>query len=248
MHKIIHLSSVDSTNEYLKRISASAQSGLTVWADEQTMGKGRLNRHWVSEKGDGAWFSLIVKDSRLTPETATSLVFVCALAAAQSLMSLSANHDICIKWPNDLVLHGKKLVGILCESGFDGEKLSYIICGIGINLNAKHFPSELPWATSLYLETGKRLEAETVIEAFLKEFDALLEMLLTKGLNSILERIKPLSATIGRTVCAVKGEEKLVGQAVDFDERGALVIENEDGRHFIEVGDVSVRGVMGYTG
>ncbi|MBQ9409595.1 MAG: biotin--[Clostridia bacterium] len=247
MHELIHLDTVDSTNEYLKRLSRDAQDGLTVWADEQTLGKGRLGRRWVSQRGQGAWFSVIVKDARLPPQNASGLVFVCALAAARSLAKLAASTKLSIKWPNDIVLNGKKIAGILCESGYEGDTLSWSICGIGINLTGLTFPPELPWAASIASETGVQLKCLDVIEEFLSAFDTGLETLFANGLGAVLNEIKPLSATLGKTVSADMHGESLIGKAIDFAPDGALLIEAGGTIHKINVGDVSVRGVMGYV-
>ena len=247
MHARQNFETIDSTNEYLKRNSALLPDGFVVSADEQTFGKGRLARRWESRRGEGAWFSILLKDRQLNGENAVGLVFVCALAGARALRQLTKNADILVKWPNDLVLNGKKIAGILCESGFAGDRLAYCICGIGINLNATAFPQELPWASSIRIETGLTLDAEDVIKAFLIEFDMHAETLLRSGLKPILEALKPVSATLGRRVCAVGGAADLTGTAVDFGADGTLIVDDGHCRHNISVGDVSIRGVMGYT-
>ncbi len=247
MHEIVRLETVGSTNEYLKSLAKTARGGLVALAEEQTGGKGRLGRSWLSLKGQGAWFSVLVKDGRLCAENAAGLVFVCALACAKSLRRLCASNDILVKWPNDIVLHGKKLCGILCESGFDGEKLCYSICGIGINLLSEHFPGELPWATSVLAETGLKLDPLSVTEAFLAEFDILSEKLYNIGLAEILDELRPVSATLGKTVCASGPDGTVTGLASDFAPDGALLIRTREGVQRVNVGDVSVRGVMGYA-
>ena len=247
MHRIIHFESIDSTNEYLKTVATEAEDGLVAVADEQTMGKGRMGRQWISQKGQGAWFSLLVKRDGINKENVSGLVFVCALAAARSLSRLTGNRDILIKWPNDIVLHGKKLAGILCESGFSGEEIRFSVCGIGINLTGEHFPSELPWAGSVLSETGVCLSAGSVIHAFLEEYDAALELMLKGGVQAVLDEIKYMSATLGRTVEATLPDGKLLGKAVSFAPDGALIIKTANGLVKVNAGDVSVRGIMGYT-
>ena len=247
MHRILHYESVDSTNERLKAVAAQSPDGLVISADEQTLGKGRLGRKWVSDKGQGAWFSLLVKRDGIDKSNAGGLVFVCAIAAYKSLSMLTKRADIRIKWPNDIVLNGKKLAGILCESGFDGDRISWSVCGIGINLTAEHFPPELPWAASVRNETGIWLSADDVINAFLKEFDEALNLLISGGLAAVLDEISPISATIGKTVEADMPSGKITGRATGFEESGALIIETQSGPVSVNVGDVSVRGIMGYT-
>ena len=245
-HEIRSFETLDSTNEYLKRIADDAMDGLVVCAKEQTAGKGRIGRSWTSQKDEGAWFSVMVKDERLNAENAAGLVFVCAFATASSLRMLTGK-DIQIKWPNDIVINGRKLVGILCESSLKAGNVLWSVCGIGINLNTEQFPEALPWATSLYRETGSRYDAKTVTEHFLIEFDIAIERMLTDGMKAILDAIKPLSATVGQIVHAEQGDITIIGRAVDFAKDGSLLIETENGIRQVNVGDVSVRGLMGYV-
>ncbi len=246
MHQILRYESTDSTNLRLKEMADEAENGLVALAAEQTLGRGRLSRSWVSRKGEGAWFSILVKDARLTNDNAAGLVFVCALAGAKSLKRLTGA-DISIKWPNDLVRNGKKLAGILCESGFEGDVLKWTVCGIGINLTTLTFPKELPWAGSVQGETGVALQADEVVDAFLEDFDSALEMLLTGGLAAVITAIRPLSATLGKRVMATSEGRSLTGEALELLPDGALLLKTEDGLMPLRVGDVSVRGIMGYT-
>ena len=233
-NNIIHLEQIDSTNAELKRRAAQgAADGTVVWADEQTAGRGRLNRSWLSEKSKGALFSLLLRGR------SEGLVFRCALAAAQVLRDLTGA-DILVKWPNDIVLHGKKLAGILCEAAIMGDDEVWMIAGIGVNLLETHFPEDLPWAGSVLSETGLKLDAYEFIVKWLTAFNEIQSMSIGEVLNSLI----PISATIGNRVRA--GE--IEGMAEGFDADGSLIIRAEDGVHKIIVGDVSVRGIMGgYT-
>ncbi len=245
MRRIIFLDSVDSTNLKLKQLADTAPNGTAVIADCQTAGRGRLGRNWLSRSGDGAWFSVLVKDARLTSLNAEGLVFCCALAAADALKELSRK-EILIKWPNDLVLNGKKLCGILCESGFDGDKLKWSVCGIGINLNAESFPPELPYATSLRLETGFVYDSRQVALDTLARFDTYTEMLYNDGLEKLTGLIAPISATLGREVRAIYAGTELQGTAERLLPDGSLLIRTTDGPVSVRSGEVSVRGLYGY--
>ena len=248
MHRKIYYKITDSTNERLKALADKAENGLVTVAGEQTAGKGRLGRKWVSEPGQGAWFSVLIKDKRLNVQNAQGVVFVCALAAAKVLNRLTERNDFRIKWPNDIVHGGKKIVGILCESGMDASELRYAIAGIGINLKAETFDETLPWAASVKSETGIDLKASVVIETFLEGFDIGMERLYNCGLGSVLNDIRPLSATLGRKVYAQTGNSCFAGIAEDFGEDGSLFIRDERNElHTVRAGDVSVRGVMGYV-
>ncbi|MBR4234660.1 MAG: biotin--[Clostridia bacterium] len=245
-HEIIHYSTVDSTNRVLKELAAAAQDGTVVLADAQTAGRGRLGRSWNSARGEGAYLSVLVKDTRITGGSVSALVFVCALACARALVTLSGAPDIMIKWPNDIVLHGKKLAGILCESGFENGSPVWTVCGIGINLTQDSFPPELPWAASVKSETGRVLTPRDAADAVLGEFDAALETLLTKGSAALLGELKPFSATLGREVRAEGEGISVSGKAIDIAPDGSLIVRTDDGLRTLRAGEVSVRGIMGY--
>ena len=247
MNRVEILDEIDSTNAYLKRIADDRPNGSAVLARVQSAGRGRFDRKWVSGKDEGACFSVLVKDGRLTAETAPSLVFVCALAVARALMGLTGNDGFRVKWPNDIVLNGKKLCGILCESAFAGDKIAWTVCGIGINLLTEDFPPELPYAGSVLTETGVKLTNAETVNAFLEEFDIMTEVLFTRGLQPILDEIMPISATLGKMIRAENGDMSVTGQAARFAEDGSLVVAVDGKEQIIRVGDVSVRGIMGYV-
>ena len=234
--RLIHYETVTSTNAVLRELAqAGGDDLLTVYADEQTAGRGRLERKWQSEKGTSALFSVLIRRELAYP---AGTVFSAALAAAMTLKSLTGA-DVKVKWPNDIVLSGKKLCGILCESALSGGKIDYIIVGIGINLNTLSFPDDLPNAGSVLSLTGIKLTAETVITEFCARFDGILGL----SFDKVLASLSDISATLGSEVRA--GE--IQGTALRFDDDGALIIKAGDGEHRIIVGDVSVRGVNGYV-
>ena len=246
-HTIIYYKTVDSTNLRLKEMAHGAPDGTVVLAGAQTAGRGRLGRTWDSRPDGGAYFSVLVKDARVTEGNVSALVFVCALACARALRRLTSAPDIQIKWPNDIVLHGKKLAGILCESGFENGLPAWTVCGIGINLTQESFPPDIPWAASIRSETGCVLSARETAEAVLDEFDKAKETLFNAGCAALLEEIKPLSATLGRQVRAEASGARIEGRALDFAPDGSLIVRAGDGMHVLRAGEVSVRGVMGYV-
>ena len=247
LNRVEILDEIDSTNAYLKRIADDRPNGSAVLARMQSAGRGRFDRKWVSGKDEGACFSVLVKDERLTAETAPSLVFVCALAVARALKRMTGNDEFRVKWPNDIVLNGKKLCGILCESAFAGDKIAWTVCGIGINLLTEDFPPELPYASSVFTETGVKLTPRETVNAFIEEFDTLAEVLFTRGLQPILDEITPVSAALGKMIRVENGDMSVTGQAVRFDKDGSLVVAVNGEEKLIRVGDVSVRGIMGYV-
>ena len=155
--QIVYLDSTASTNDVAKELASNgAAHGTLVIANAQTAGRGRMGRRFVSAPGEGIWMSLVIKDEIL-PMKASMLTLVMGLAAAKAIEQV-ADVKPMIKWPNDIVLSGKKLVGILTEMSLSMDKIGHIIVGIGINVHQEVFPEELQTvATSIFLENGKQM-------------------------------------------------------------------------------------------
>ncbi len=246
-HVVYIYEKTDSTNARMKLLAEDgAAHGCVALAREQTRGRGRMNREWLSRPGAGAWFTVLTRPTDMKAEHAHGLVFVSALALTRALMKLTGA-DIRVKWPNDIVLNGKKLAGIMCEMRADGDFTAWAIAGLGVNLADSGFPDELPNASSVERETGARISAETLLDAFLAEFDVLYGEWLANGLPAILNEIKPLSATLGRSVRVFNNGEAIEGKAVAFSESGELIIRNQSGEISVMAGDVSVRSASGYV-
>ena len=154
MRKIITYPSVESTNAAAKKLALAGEGECAVAAAEQTAGRGRLARSWQSPAGEGLWVSLLLRPRNIPAERAGGAVFVAALAMAEALCAYGPAK---IKWPNDLVMGGKKICGMLAEAGFREGKCDWLVLGAGVNLLQTGFPEELPHATSLYLQTGARV-------------------------------------------------------------------------------------------
>ncbi len=247
-HKVIHFQVTDSTNTQLKQLAKCGEGhGTVIIADEQTNGRGRMDRKWLSNRGQGAWFSCLIRPPEGTVEAyrASDLVFVSALSLALTLRT----HDVpaLIKWPNDLTINGKKLSGIMCEMSSHNAFLEWAVVGVGVNLLGSQFPPELPWAASVESETGVRIDSIRLLSEFLSCFDHWYNIWLSDGLQPILQQIEPISATIGQRVKAHLPSFEVEGSAVRFQDNGALIIETEEGDVEIAYGDVSVRGILGYT-
>jgi len=245
--EVHHYSVCDSTNIRIKKMAENAPDNTVCISDTQTSGRGRKDRSWLSESGMGAWFSCLVKPNMDLPaRLASGLVFVAALSVAKTIRILT-NADALIKWPNDIVLNGKKLCGIMCEMRAKDMNLDYAVLGIGVNLLSMEFPPDLPYATSVQKETGLAIAPMEFLNAFLKvyiEYRAIWEKY---GLKAILDEIKPISATLNKRVKAISDAETIVGIARDILDDGSLMIETEEGERNFIAGDVSVRGVMGYV-
>ena len=241
---IIFLHEVGSTNDLAKELAGyGAGEGTVVVAETQTCGRGRLDREWVSPKG-GLWFSIIFRPE-LKPAEAFGLVFVSGLAVAEVLCDL---YDLKAetKWPNDVLVNERKVCGILTELNTTGERINYVIVGVGVNANfdvAKVFPEEMrKVATSLENGLGRKVSLEELFKALLEKLENIYELFLKEGFGPVLEKWKAYAGFLGRQVEVASDSEKLCGLALDVDSEGALVLRIEDetvGRVF--AGDLSLR-------
>lgn len=238
--KYVH--ETDSTNNEAKRFSDMADGTLFV-AQMQTGGKGRLGRQWSSPEGEGIWMSLLLKPD-IIPGEAPEITLIAGLAVCRALKDFGAQ----IKWPNDVVINGKKICGILTEMSAEIERVSYIVCGIGINVNIAEFPEDLrEKAASLYTVTGERHNRTEIIRRVLEEFEPLYDEYLKNRLKNIIPEYKSASVNIGKRVSVIHGDSRIIGTATDITESGHLVVDTETGQITVSSGEVSVRGVYGYV-
>lgn len=248
--EIIYLDSVDSTNIYAKkRAESSFMEGTAVIAEEQTAGRGRLGRQWVSTKGKGIWMSFILKPD-IMPADAPKLTIAAALSVSRALQSC-CSLDVRIKWPNDIVAGGKKLCGILTEMTAEAEEIKSVVVGIGINANMENqdFGSEVAAiATSVKLEKGIAVSRKVLAAHVMNEFEKLyLDFLEEGSLMPFLKEYKEKSAVLGKVVKVISRKEEISGLAVDISDEGQLVIQLENGElREIMSGEVSVRGIHRY--
>lgn len=232
---IEYYDSTDSTNEAAKRASPAPGGALFI-AEEQTAGRGRRGRAWVSPRGCGIWMSLLLKPD-VKPGYIARITLVAGLAVCRAIGGGAR-----IKWPNDIVIGTRKVCGILTENTSRG-----VICGIGINVNTAQFPPELrAVATSLYLQTGERHDRAELIAAVMNEFEPMYERFLTDGFAPLRDEYRRLCVTLGRDV-SISGAAALTGIAADIDADGALVVDTGTGRVTVASGEVSVRGIYGYV-
>ena len=240
---VIHFDSVGSTNVEAKRLaSEDAPEGTIVVAEEQGKGRGRLDRSFFSPTG-GIWFSLILRPPFL-PQDAPKCTLMAAVAVAKAMNAFG--FQVGIKWPNDILHDGKKLVGILTEMHAEIDRINYIVIGIGINVNIPRslFPVELQeTATSLQLIRGAAVPRLKLFQSVLENIEGLYTTATNHGFSPIMEEWRQCSATLGHEVkvIGVGRDEQFTGKAVDIDEDGALLIDTEKGRRRVVAGDVSIR-------
>lgn len=247
-NKIVSFAQVTSTNEVAKELAIKGEvSGTIIISEQQTKGKGRLGRHWESPYGKGIWCSVILRPSIL-PMEAPKYTFISAVAVVEAIREV-ANLEAKIKWPNDLIINGKKMCGILTELSAEIERINFIILGIGINVNhtLNDFPEELhDLATSVFLETGNIQSRVKLIRAIISKLEEKNKLFTNHGFSAILDLWKQYSATIGQEIIVKAQEESYEGIAEDIDDLGQLVVRLPGGETYkVLAGDVSIRKKTG---
>ncbi len=236
--------SVDSTNRVAKALAYhGAEEGTIVVAEEQTGGKGRLDRTFYSPRGKGIWFSVILRP-KILPKEAPKCTLMAAVAVAEAMNRFNLKAQI--KWPNDIMFNWRKLVGILTEMTGEIGKITYLVIGVGINVNIKRdeFPEEIQGvATSLLEMSGEPLSRVVLFRAVLEEFDKLYIEVKALGFDRVIERWKKYNVTLGKQIQVISAGdgETFTGKAVDLNSDGALVVETAQGRRTVYAGDVSIR-------
>lgn len=223
--------SLDSTNlEAKRRAESGAKAAALVTADTQTAGRGRMGRSWESPSGKGLYFSLLLRP-RLKPAEATLITLAAGLSVATTLKKMEAE-PILIKWPNDVLLQGKKIAGILCEMKSTQNGIEYVVVGIGINLTQKpedFSPEVSKTAGSLEFLTGKEWAKEKVLKNFLQVFFPELKNLETGGSADLIRRWEKESEQLGRMIRVISGGQRLEGKAIGLNPQGYLRLELEEG-------------------
>jgi BirA family transcriptional regulator, biotin operon repressor / biotin---[acetyl-CoA-carboxylase] ligase len=221
---IFHFQELESTMDKAKFLAKNNAPHLSVViAENQTTGRGRLNRKWFSSKG-GLWFTIILKPS--TPPPLSYIYnFAASLSLSRSLRRLF-DVNVSVKWPNDLLLNGKKIVGLLSEMETRGDMVEFLNIGIGINVNNQPQKDE-PKAISLKGVLNKNLSRRLILETFLEDFKNQIQKI---DCPKIIEQWKKQTSTIGSTVRIETLTDFHEGIAVDVDETGALIIEDNKGK------------------
>lgn len=227
---VLRLASVDSTQAVVFALAeGGAPDRTVVLADHQTAGRGRRGRRWVAAPGTSLLVSILVRPARLP-----ALSLATGVAVAEALAQVGGV-PARLKWPNDVLVRGRKIAGILVEVRAGVEPVAAV--GIGVNLAQETFPPPLAAsATSLRLEVGRTPDRDRVLDAVLGAFDAWRGRLAAEGLPPVLARWRALADTLGRTVTV----DGLTGRAVDLDEDGALLIDTPAGRRRVMAGELQV--------
>lgn len=212
-------------------VAEDATDGTIVISESQTEGKGRMARNWESTEGKGIWMTVILRPSIL-PHQAPQFTLVAAVSVVNAMKSLYENFVPTIKWPNDILINGRKCTGILTEMIAEVDQVRALLVGIGINVNQKmeDFPEELQQiATSLSIEEKKQLDRAQLVAQTLNYFEQYSDLYLSKGFSPIKALWEEASNTIGKNVKAVTLNETIEGKAIGITEEGVLEIQLEDG-------------------
>jgi BirA family biotin operon repressor/biotin-[acetyl-CoA-carboxylase] ligase len=228
-HVIIHYFRTDSTNtEALYLAQEGAAHGTIVVAEEQTAGRGRLGRTWFSEKSSGIYVSVILRPP-FSPAAAPILTLM-AGAATQQTLSTITGLSVDIRWPNDLLVKGKKVAGILTEMYAELGRLHAVVLGVGINVNHVKMPAELkPTATSLRIESQRPWSRVQICIALLKELEKYYHLLLERGGAAIAERWAAASTYAnGKRIRILTAQEERLATTIGLDSSGALRVQFDD--------------------
>ena len=244
--EVRYAQTLTSTNDELKRMAVSgAPHGSIALCEQQTAGRGRLGRVWQSPAGCGLWQSVLARPD-LPPAKAPAITFCAALAMCRTLRGFGM--DARIKWPNDLVCGGKKLVGILLESASDMDRIEYVVIGVGLNVLPGSVPPDLTGQAACAADFITPPKRRQILADYLFALEETLDALQRGGWEALAEEYRRLCVTLGARV-RVSGAEEFTGIAEEMDDEGALLVRGDgDGiLRRVMAGDVSVRGMMGYV-
>ena len=247
--EIVCFTETDSTNVRARKLGENgAAHGTLVVAEQQTAGRGRRGRGWESPAGSSIYMSLLLRPEFL-PNKAPMLTIVMAYSVATALRE-QTGLDFRIKWPNDIVLNGKKVVGILTEMSTEIEYINHVVIGVGINVNTEAFPEEIcATATSIRRESGKTWRRAELIAAILRQFEVQYERFVKEeDLAYLREAYDAVLVNCGREVRILGEKDGYRAVALGIDDQGELLVRKEDGTvTSVYAGEVSVRGIYGYV-
>lgn len=240
---IFYFSEIESTNnEAKKQANQGCPEGAIVLSEAQNKGRGRLSRGWFSPMGKGIWLSVVLRPP-FNPYDAPKCTLLTAVAVTKAIQKV-VKVECGIKWPNDILYQGKKLVGILTEMSAEIDAINHVVIGMGINVNIdqQEFPSELQEiATSLSIITGREISRLSLLNAVLTELEEEYNKVIQCGFEEMLNEWRKLSVTLGKNVNVVGSGRDFSGLAIDIDQDGALLVQTEDCLERVLAGDVSIR-------
>lgn len=245
---LIRYQVTDSTNvDAAKAAADGASEGTLIIAESQRAGRGRKGRSWTSPEGCNLYFSLLLRPE-YKPDQACMVTLVMALAVAEAIAGLGI--DAKIKWPNDVVVSGKKVCGILTEMSLSGDRIAHVIIGTGINVNQTEFPEEIrQTADSLKNRAGNDVDREKLLSRVMEEFEKYYDVFVENGdLSGLMKKYESRLVNRNTAVRVLDPGGEFEGTARGINWYGELIVERENGIvENIYAGEVSVRGVYGYV-
>lgn len=235
--------SVESTQKIAYKLAyENAEEGTVVIAEEQTAGRGRMDRKWHSPKYTGIWMSIILRPQLPIPK-APQLTLIAAVGVVQAIEEVSGLLPE-IKWPNDILINGKKVTGILTELQAEADRINSIIIGIGVNVNTKRedFPEDLSQiASSLAIESGMQIDREKLVRTIFEKLERLYILYLEKGFFPIKLMWESYAVSIGKRITARTLTGEIKGKATGITEDGVLLVEDHEGKvHHIYSADIEI--------
>ena len=247
--KIVYFDETDSTNtRAIEFALKDFPNGTLVVAEKQTAGKGRRGRTWETLEGNGIFMSLMLKPD-IKPNNASMLTLVAALSVAKAIADVTGEQAY-IKWPNDIVMNGKKVCGILTEMSAQFDYINHLVIGIGINVHNKDFPEEIAnMASSLMMECdGRRFHRADIIEKTLEYFEEYYEIFTkTENLEALVGEYNSILVNMHESVKVLDPKEPFEGKAMGITKNGELIVDTWESRKLVSSGEVSVRGIYGYV-
>ncbi|MCM1257945.1 MAG: biotin--[acetyl-CoA-carboxylase] ligase [Roseburia sp.] len=246
--EIYYFGVVDSTNIRAKQLADEGSGhGTLVVADRQEAGRGRRGKSWTSPAGTSVYMSILLKPE-IKPQSASMLTLIAGLSVAKAIKEY-AGLSPQIKWPNDIVINGKKVCGILAELSTEIDQIHYVVVGIGINVRNMEFPEEIAaMATSLFLEGKDEVKRAELIEAVCECFEYYYDLFCKSyDLSGLCQEYNEYLVNLGRQVKVLDPQKSFEGKALGITDTGELVVETEEGQKLVSAGEVSVRGIYGYV-
>jgi BirA family biotin operon repressor/biotin-[acetyl-CoA-carboxylase] ligase len=229
--RIYHFFKADSTNRVALELGHSGEEeGAVVLAEEQSAGRGRAGHSWHSERASGIYATVLLRP-KLSPVQAPLLTMMAGLAA-QAAIQAQTGAVVDLKWPNDLLIEGKKVGGILTEMHAEPSQIKFVIVGIGLNVNQEKFPSELSGiATSVRVQTGRAHSRLELLVRLLREFESGYNRFLAEGASSVVERFAAISTyTHGKRVRVANGKYSFTGVTAGLAPEGLLLVKQDNGQ------------------
>lgn len=246
--KVVYYDEIDSTNNRAKDAGEhGGEHGTLFVADMQSAGKGRRGRAWISPSGSSIYMTILLRPE-VTPNEAPMLTLVMGLSIAEGIRQ-ATGADVKIKWPNDIVIGGKKICGILTEMATEEDYINYVVIGIGINVNQQDFAEDIKdKATSLRIELGENCKRAKIVAQTMKRFEENYETFMqTRDLSGLQEAYNDILVNCGREVKILEPGNAYEAMAEGIDRTGQLLVTLPDGeKKEIYAGEVSVRGLHGY--